>query len=427
MQEALGETTPLSYEMFQRAVVERLGEDERLDWKGRLPDDGDEVAKDVAALANSRGGLLVYGVVEDRATGRADRIEPVNLTDAVQRRIRSWLQRRVHPGVSGVELLDLPCSDGEAEGLLVLDVPQSPDAPHLIGGAEKLGAPYRVGTQAFWMDERGLERAYRDRLSRRESDEARLSQMIDYLSEQLELERDAWILGVATPSVAAPLTAQRRGRTEATEVLAAADAVSRRLFGRQDDRSFFIEAMGDAARNPRVGLRRWVAHTRPAGTGPETRSDFVHAEIHHDGSASLAVRIEGWHGGAIDGKHCMLWWVLNGFIADFVALTRVLTDRTGANGPSLLRIELLRGDERPHAMIVRGSTGPAYPNSRLRLATYAGSYRFTACSMPRTPTTTRRSSWQPTLRVSSAYRKLNSDGDNTYVLGIASLPHSRRA
>lgn len=58
---------PLSFDMVQRATDDRLQESDDLDWKEQLPQpprDGrwNEFAKDVAAMANTRGGLLIFGI-----------------------------------------------------------------------------------------------------------------------------------------------------------------------------------------------------------------------------------------------------------------------------------------------------------------------------------------------------------------------------
>ena len=61
--------TELTHEMIVRAVESAVQETDDLDWKQALPVDADkklkEFAKDVAAMANTNGGVIVYGVRED--------------------------------------------------------------------------------------------------------------------------------------------------------------------------------------------------------------------------------------------------------------------------------------------------------------------------------------------------------------------------
>jgi hypothetical protein len=87
----LGEApTELTFAMLEAAVGQGVAEAEDLDWKARLPgrEDGelDEFAKDMAAMANTSGGLIVYGVGEERGTGRANSLTKVDAAEGTQRR-----------------------------------------------------------------------------------------------------------------------------------------------------------------------------------------------------------------------------------------------------------------------------------------------------------------------------------------------------
>lgn len=72
------EPGPVTAEMLEEAVLHGVQEQEQLDWKRALPDERSlatsDFAKDVAAMANSGGGLIVYGIEESqgRASGRLD-------------------------------------------------------------------------------------------------------------------------------------------------------------------------------------------------------------------------------------------------------------------------------------------------------------------------------------------------------------------
>ena len=67
---------PLTYEILEEAVTAAVTETSDLDWKKHLPSLKDpgwkaELAKDVAAQANSAGGMIVFGVEEDPVTTAA--------------------------------------------------------------------------------------------------------------------------------------------------------------------------------------------------------------------------------------------------------------------------------------------------------------------------------------------------------------------
>src|ERR1700745_2669393 len=69
---------PLTNDLLDAAVAEGVAETNNLDWKSELPPARHlaqtDFPKDVAAMANSGGGLIVYGVRESQkaATVRAD-------------------------------------------------------------------------------------------------------------------------------------------------------------------------------------------------------------------------------------------------------------------------------------------------------------------------------------------------------------------
>lgn len=90
-----------------------------------------ELAKDVAALAVD-GGTLVIGVDEDKSTGRATALSPVELAGQVER-IRQVCTARIDPPL-GMTVTDLPNPDDRSTGLILIDVPPSPFAPHQVDG-----------------------------------------------------------------------------------------------------------------------------------------------------------------------------------------------------------------------------------------------------------------------------------------------------
>ncbi|GAA3146216.1 hypothetical protein GCM10020255_024380 [Rhodococcus baikonurensis] len=63
----------------------------------------DELAKDVAAMANSGGGIIVVGVSEDKPTSKAVGFdEPVQWNDLDARKYREVIYNNTHPPVSDV-------------------------------------------------------------------------------------------------------------------------------------------------------------------------------------------------------------------------------------------------------------------------------------------------------------------------------------
>ncbi len=116
-----------------RIVTERLEENTRLEFKRQVPESGknDHLAKDVAAMANSDGGVIVYGIEEDEA-GRAKALAPINLKGAAERVI--LIAQTFDEPLTVKNAKSIPSGRNGEQGFLVVEVPGSDRAPHLVNG-----------------------------------------------------------------------------------------------------------------------------------------------------------------------------------------------------------------------------------------------------------------------------------------------------
>lgn len=155
------EASDLTSDLLAAAVEQRVCEQDDLDWKQSLPvkDRHDEFAKDVAAMANSGGGLLVFGVKEQKdGTSAAGLLVHIGKwDDAEQRRLRQVAYSSIQPPVHGLRFHDI---DSDGVRTVVLEIPASADAPHLVWSNQRFIAPLRYGAQTEFMNERQIEAAY---------------------------------------------------------------------------------------------------------------------------------------------------------------------------------------------------------------------------------------------------------------------------
>lgn len=124
---------PESEEELELFVTEKIPENRKLEYKKKLPSSGKnkDLAKDLSAMANAEGGLLIYGIAEDDQ-GRADDLIPFELEDSPER-INLVAQNNIDGPVSLEEVKEIYSNDGE--GYLVVKVPKSERTPHVINGA----------------------------------------------------------------------------------------------------------------------------------------------------------------------------------------------------------------------------------------------------------------------------------------------------
>jgi hypothetical protein len=134
-----------------------LGESEgpSIDFKSRLGSN-EELAKDIAAMTVN-GGLLLYGIDEDKETCVATELLPFPIA-GIEEKIRSVAGSRISPTPDlQVEVIASPAD--ASEGIVVVAIPASSLAPHQANGR----FPSRRGRTTEYLEEREVERLYRQR------------------------------------------------------------------------------------------------------------------------------------------------------------------------------------------------------------------------------------------------------------------------
>ena len=144
---------PKTYQDVERAVGE-LSEAADLDFKRDVGASVKDLAKDVAAMS-IEGGVIVIGM--DEKAGQAIAPTPVPLAGTPER-IQQVVDSRVRPPVA-VEIESIRESPGDGDGFVVVMVPASSLAPHMIDNK----FPARSGATTRWMDEVEVERLYQRR------------------------------------------------------------------------------------------------------------------------------------------------------------------------------------------------------------------------------------------------------------------------
>lgn len=155
METLLGTALPDADETaLQRLVAGGVVEDVDLEFKegpyGRDDKGKHELSKDVAAMANMRGGVILLGIHAD--AGTAAQLTPFRLEEAEELRMRQLLASSVAPvptfGIHPVT------SDGTTgAGYYLLVVARTAAAPHAVVRDSRLGYPRRSGAATRWLHE----------------------------------------------------------------------------------------------------------------------------------------------------------------------------------------------------------------------------------------------------------------------------------
>lgn len=343
----------LTDELLDDAIAAGVEETDDLDWKSELPPAKGlaqtDFPKDVAAMANASGGLIVYGVRESQkaATSRCNVGE---FDEAYERSLRSAAITAISPPVFG---LDVHRLGGPGNRAVIVEVPASVDGPHLIYRGEYFGAPVRNDSDTVWMRERQIEAMYRARFDERRH----ASEALDNLYAEAASGRDSstrvWFVAVAHPRV--PRLHDRLTREGARDVFSKAKLLTLTYADRRGVHPLEnVETL-----NPRPGLRRWVA----ANTATSERSIWKEAwaGIHHDGSVTIAAAIGGHHlisDDYFDGSQVQSVAIECG-IADFMALLRKNAEATG-NDEYEIRIGIEWAGAEPLSILTIDNSGYSY-------------------------------------------------------------------
>ncbi|MFC8373119.1 helix-turn-helix domain-containing protein [Streptomyces sp. NPDC057239] len=250
-----------------------------------------ELAKDVAAMANTRGGLLVYGVTDKTTVPVGIDPDEVN-----EQQYAQWIRNHVQPYLPDLTFTALTSPDGQLS-FLAIDVPASPMAPHHVYGTaakdkdqQAAVVPYRDRDHTAWMAEHQIERAYRERFTRTQHAQDETDRLLAHALDTCladQAEPSAWFVAVARPERPLPRTAPPLAREKAPDLCATARARSQHLT-RNPLAVGPLTGLEVVSSNPRPGLRRWVFSTLPLRMGRE-----IYTELHHDGSTVLAANLSG--------------------------------------------------------------------------------------------------------------------------------------
>ena len=343
-----GRLGDITYQQILGLVVDHITEAYDLDFKSELYGGNDEakraLAGDVAALANTAGGVVVVGVQEDEHARAVD-VPDVDLGDAQETRMRQIVASLVAP-MPVLDILPIRNPSDTSRGVWVIAVPRSTRAPHAVLVNDGLRYPRRNGSTTRYLSEPEVAAAYRDRYA----SQAEQADRAEVVERELTVSLDTtngtiWSVVSLVPDVRGDF--DLNGGTLHNfrqELLGTAPLIV------NTGRSWQIVG---------VGLRRLRMASRRLPSG---QLQSLAAELHTDGSGAFAAVVPGLTdnpgmSGDEDFRVISDEHVADVALSGLRFLARHATERAAAGGSALARLRLYPWQSPTRLGAVRGGWG----------------------------------------------------------------------
>jgi len=315
--------------LISNQVAEAFDLDFKSEMYGSSDRDKRDAATDVAALANTAGGLIMGGIAEDDQA-RAAAAPRVALSDADERRIRQIVASQVVPmPVIDVIRVEDPARPGH--GLVLIAVPRSPLAPHAVIVNEGLRYPRRNGATTRYLSEPEVAAAYRERFAaaHRQADRAREIEA-DALDRLAVADDQVWVVTSLVPDLPGELVIDQ----------AALSAARNELTGQRP----LIMPSSLSWGRVSIGRRRLLADGA-MDSGRTAR--WLSADLHDDGAGVFAAHVlspaspaAASGTGEPEVRRVIDESVVNGILSGLRFLAGHARDRAAAGGNALVRSQL---------------------------------------------------------------------------------------
>lgn len=312
---------------FKAAFYDRPGSPPN-QWKhGRV-----KYASDTAAMANTRGGLIIIGVEEHDRTAVA--LTPQVLTDGDEQWLQQSRAEHISPLLEAVDVWRVKSSQAGRHYLLSAVAP-SPQAPHAVHVGKDTRYPVRDGEHTVYLTESEISERYRSRFAGESQQVDRLRRITDDVFTPNAESREPWLVAGMVPNTtgAIPLNELTTGRMRNWV---------RRLRTDVAMPHSTLHMVSDAPTHARVALRRIIVED--AHPGPPWRPmETFKIDLHLDGAAAAGLLLS--HGtsdrqDAVDFDHLIgdvdaILALLAGHAVENAGVVGDAVLSVGVRGPSL--------------------------------------------------------------------------------------------
>ncbi|MCE8485537.1 ATP-binding protein [Bacteroides uniformis] len=115
---------------LERLIENKIPESTTLEYKSSFATQNkkwkEELAKDISAMANSNGGVIIYGIREKECEGGdsvPEKLLPISNSDMSKDQLTQLISSNIQPVINGVEIIFIPYDAGA--GFYIVTIPQS--------------------------------------------------------------------------------------------------------------------------------------------------------------------------------------------------------------------------------------------------------------------------------------------------------------
>jgi hypothetical protein len=161
----LNDATPAH---IQALIDSEVAENLTLEYKSVLPTGQSESSReflyDVAAMANSQGGDIIFGIADrkgadDQSTGIADKLSEMKMANVQTDidRLSNLIKDGISPRLTGFSMQPLSCNGND---VLIVRIPRSWNRPHMVTAGAVNKFYTRIGTQKNLMSVDEIRRSF---------------------------------------------------------------------------------------------------------------------------------------------------------------------------------------------------------------------------------------------------------------------------
>jgi hypothetical protein len=316
---------------------------------GSTEKDKRALAIDVAAMANTAGGVILIGIDEDEQA-RATAAPGVELNDAERGRISQIIASQVSP-FPRFDIKMIP-DEGEtnpaaasgdtngrgvpevhaSHGFIMIAVIRSPNAPHAVLVNESLRFPKRNEATTRYLSEPEVAGAYADRAAGAARLKDRITEVEHDAFQRLDRERDPWIVVTLVPDLPGDLAITTTSFNEFRQ--------------RTMETGPLIIPAQISLHRVRVGRRRFLAD----GTaGNSALARWTSLELHTDGAGAYGLMLHDIAPRRLlaqDSNQAMEHlvddeWIAVAVLSGLTRLAQHARDWTAASGNGVVRATVL--------------------------------------------------------------------------------------